>query len=190
MSLVIESVRKHIEAVRQIEALQSSILAVADRIVDAFENGRKVLLMGNGGSAADAQHIAAELVGRYLKERSAYPAVAITTDPSIVTALANDFGVRFIFSRQIEALAQPGDIVIGISTSGNSENVIEGVATARSIGCATFALLGNGGGKLKNLVDIPLVVASTETPRIQECHILIGHILCDLVERGMTDDAA
>lgn len=189
MSLILESLNNHIAAVKQVEALQSSIIAVADYLIDTLQNGGKVLLMGNGGSAADAQHIAAELVGRYKMERKAFPAIAITTDSSIVTAVGNDYGAGHIFTRQVEALAKTGDSVIGISTSGNSANVIEAIKTARKIGCSTFGLLGNDGGLLKSMVDVPIVVESKDTPRIQECHILIGHIICDLVERGMTENA-
>lgn len=189
MPIISESLQNHLKAVQQIEALQPTILAVADYITDCLEAGGKVLLMGNGGSAADAQHIAAELVGRYKLERKAFAAIAITTDPSIVTAVGNDYGAEHIFTRQIEALAKEGDCVIGISTSGNSANVIEAIAAAHEIGCKTFGLLGNDGGKLKTMVDIPIVISAKDTPRIQECHILIGHIICDLVERGMTEDA-
>jgi D-sedoheptulose 7-phosphate isomerase len=190
VSIVLECLNNHIETVKQVEALQPAILAVADQIIDSLQNGGKVILMGNGGSAGDAQHIAAELVGRYKKDRKAFCALAITTDPSIVTAIGNDFGAHRVFSRQVEAHGRPGDIVIGISTSGNSENVVEAIKTARDIGCTTYGFLGNDGGKLRDLVDIPIVVESRDTPRVQECHILIGHIICDLVERGMTEDAA
>jgi D-sedoheptulose 7-phosphate isomerase len=190
VSLILESLNNHIATAKQIESLQPAILAVSDQIIDSLQNGGKVILMGNGGSAADAQHIAAELVGRYKKDRKAFCAIAITTDSSIVTAIGNDFGAQRVFCRQIEAHGKPGDIVIGISTSGNSSNVIEAIKTAREIGCATFGLLGNDGGKLKDIVDIPIVVESRDTPRVQECHILIGHMICDLVERGMTEDAA
>lgn len=189
MSLVLESFNSHCAAVKKLEALQPAIIDVADKIIDTLQNGGKVILMGNGGSAADAQHIAAELVGRYKIERKAFPAMAITTDSSIVTAVGNDYGATHIFTRQIEAHARRGDSVIGISTSGNSANVIEAIKVARELGCKTFALLGCGGGPMKGLVDIPLVVDSKDTPRIQECHILIGHIICDLVERGMTGNA-
>jgi D-sedoheptulose 7-phosphate isomerase len=189
MSLVLESLKNHLAAVQKLEALQPSIIAVADKIIDTLKNGGKVILMGNGGSAADAQHIAAELVGRYKMERKAFPAIAITTDSSIVTAVANDYGAAHIFTRQIEAHAKRGDSVIGISTSGKSANVIEAIKVARELGCRTFAFLGCGGGPMKDLVDISLVIDSKDTPRIQECHILIGHIICDLVERGMTGNA-
>jgi D-sedoheptulose 7-phosphate isomerase len=189
MSLVSGSLESHVAAVKKLEALQPAITAIAGKIIDSLRSGGKLILMGNGGSAADAQHIAAELVGRYKMERKAFPAIAITTDPSIVTAVGNDYGATHIFTRQIEAYAKPGDCVIGISTSGNSANVVEAVKVAREFGCKTFAFLGCGGGQLKDLVDIAIVVDSNDTPRIQECHILIGHIICDLVERGMTGDA-
>ncbi|MBN2188829.1 MAG: D-sedoheptulose 7-phosphate isomerase [Chitinispirillaceae bacterium] len=187
MSLVLESLNDHLAAVKKLKSLQQSITSAADSIVSTLKSGGKVILMGNGGSAADAQHIAAELVGRYKMERKAFSAIAITTDSSIVTAVGNDYGATHIFTRQIEAYAKRGDCVIGISTSGNSANVVEAIKVAREFGCKTSALLGGSGGQLKNLVDIPLVVDSKDTPRIQECHILIGHIICDLVERGMTD---
>jgi D-sedoheptulose 7-phosphate isomerase len=190
MSIIIESLNNHISTVKQVESLQSTIFTVAGQIIDSLRSGGKVILMGNGGSAADAQHIAAELVGRYKLERKAFCALAITTDPSIVTAVGNDYGEEMIFSRQVEAHAKPGDVVIGISTSGNSKNVVAAIKTARKLGCRTVGLLGNEGGELKDLVDVPIVVASKDTPRIQECHILIGHIICDLVERGMTEGAA
>ena len=189
MSLILDSISDHIAAVKSIEPLQPSIIAIADYLIDSLQSGGKILLMGNGGSAADAQHIAAEFVGRFnKKDRRALPAISLTTDPSIVTALANDFGASYIFSRQIEAFARNGDCVFGISTSGNSPNVIEGIRSARERGCRTFALLGNNGGSLKEMVDIPLVVASANTPRIQECHNLIGHLICDLVERGIAEN--
>jgi D-sedoheptulose 7-phosphate isomerase len=187
MSLMSESLNSHLAAVKKLEPLQPAITAIAGKIVDSLRNGGKVILMGNGGSAADAQHIAAELVGRYKMERKAFPAIAITTDTSIVTAVGNDYGATHIFTRQIEAHAKRGDCVIGISTSGNSANVVEAIKVAREFGCTTFAFSGCGGGQMKDLVDIALVVESNDTPRIQECHILIGHIICDLVERGMTD---
>jgi D-sedoheptulose 7-phosphate isomerase len=189
MPLVLESLRSHSALVKQLESLEPAIAAAADLLVGTLKNNGKVLLMGNGGSAADAQHIAAELVGRYKMERKAFPAIAVTTDPSIVTAVANDYGGGHIFTRQVQALANTGDSVIGISTSGNSANIIEAMTAARAIGCSTLALLGSGGGKLKEMADISIIIPSNDTPRIQECHILIGHILCDLVERGMTGNA-
>ncbi len=143
--------------------------------------------MGNGGSAADCQHIAAELVGRFKSEREGLPAIALTTDTSILTAIGNDYSFNEIFARQIEALANKGDLVIGISTSGNSENVIRGILKAKKIGCYTVGLLGKDGGKLKNLVDLAIIIPSNNTPRIQECHILIGHIACEIVDKEFSD---
>jgi D-sedoheptulose 7-phosphate isomerase len=189
VSLILESLKSHISIVKQVETLQPLIMTAADRLIETLRGGGKALFMGNGGSAADAQHIAAELVGRYKMERKAFPAIALTTDPSIVTAVANDYGAGHIFTRQVEALAQKGDCVVGISTSGNSANVVDAITLAHERGCFTIGLLGNDGGALKTMVDIPIVVDSKDTPRIQECHILIGHIICDLVERGMTDNA-
>jgi D-sedoheptulose 7-phosphate isomerase len=145
--------------------------------------------MGNGGSAADAQHIAAELVVRFKINRVAIPAIAMTTDPSIVTAIGNDFGFEQLFARQVEAFGRTGDTVVGFSTSGTSKNIVAGFEAAKTAGCTTIAFLGNGGGTIKSMVDIPLVIDSSDTPRIQECHILIGHIICDMVEKGFARDA-
>jgi D-sedoheptulose 7-phosphate isomerase len=151
-------------------------------ICEALRSGGRVLLCGNGGSAADAQHIAAELVGRFKLERSAFAAVALTTDTSILTALGNDYGYSTVFSRQVEALCNEGDVLIGISTSGNSPNVLEAVRVARERGAKTVGLTGENGGKLKDLVDACIRIPSSDTPRIQEGHITIGHIICELVE--------
>ena len=144
--------------------------------------------MGNGGSAADAQHIAGELVGRFKKERKAIPAISLSTDTSILTAIGNDYGFEKVFERQIEALGNKGDVVIGISTSGNSENVYRAMKLAKKMGLTTIGLLGNDGGKIKNLSDIALVVPSKNTPRIQETHITIGHIICEGVERIISNE--
>ena len=143
------------------------------------------MLMGNGGSAADAQHIAAELVGRFKKERKAMPALALTVDTSSLTALGNDYGFDTIFERQVEALANKNDTVIGISTSGNSENIIRAVNKANSIGAFTIGLLGNDGGKLKDAVNLPIIIPSNDTARIQEVHITIGHIICEIIEEDL-----
>ena len=143
------------------------------------------MLMGNGGSAADAQHIAAELVGRFKKERKAMPALALTVDTSSLTALGNDYGFDTIFERQVEALANKHDAVIGISTSGNSENIIRAVNKANSIGAFTIGLLGNDGGKLKDAVNLPIIIPSNDTARIQEVHITIGHIICEIIEEDL-----
>ncbi len=165
--------------------LTGAIAGCAELLCAALAGGGKVLVMGNGGSAADAQHLAAELVGRFLRERRALPAVALTTDSSILTAVGNDYGFEQIFSRQVEALAAPGDVVIGISTSGNSANVRVALAAANEIGCKTVGLLGGSGGAIAAEVDLALVVPTAATPRIQEAHATIIHILCDLVERTL-----
>jgi D-sedoheptulose 7-phosphate isomerase len=160
----------------------SIIAKVSELVVETLGKGNKVLLFGNGGSAADAQHIAAEFVGRFAFDRPALPALALSVNTSCVTAIGNDYGFDRTFSRQIEALARPGDLAIGISTSGNSSNVLHGLSVAREMGLCTVALTGCTGGKLKNVVDHCICAPSNETPRIQECHILIGHIISELVE--------
>ncbi len=160
----------------------SIIAEVSERLVDTITKGNKVLLFGNGGSAADAQHIAAEFVGRFAFDRPALPALALSVNTSCVTAIGNDYGFDLVFSRQIEALARPGDLAIGISTSGNSSNVLHAISVARKMGLCVVALTGCTGGKLKNVVDHCICAPSNETPRIQECHILIGHIISELVE--------
>jgi len=162
-----------------------TVAKVSEVLVEALEEGNKVLLFGNGGSAADAQHIAAELVGRFAFDRRALPALALSVNTSCVTAIGNDYGFDLVFSRQIEALGRPGDVAIGISTSGNSPNVIGAITVARQIGLRTIALTGCTGGKLKNAADYCISVPSSETPRIQECHILIGHIISELVEKAI-----
>jgi D-sedoheptulose 7-phosphate isomerase len=161
----------------------SGMARVTDILIEAFKNGNKPLLFGNGGSAADAQHIAAEFVGRFAFNRPALPALALTVNTSAVTAIGNDYGFDLVFGRQIEALGRRGDVAIGISTSGNSANVIEAVTVAKKLGLYTVALTGASGGKLKTTADHCLCAPSNETPRIQECHILIGHIIAELVEQ-------
>ena len=141
--------------------------------------------MGNGGSAGDAQHIAAEFVGRYKKERKSYPALALNTNTSSLTAIGNDYGYEVSFSRQVEGFAKAGDVVIGISTSGNSKNVYKALELAKKLNCYTAAFLGKIGGTIKDIVDLPIIVKSNNTPRIQECHIFIGHTLCELVEKEL-----
>ncbi len=171
---LVETVRKE---------LGEAIISVANQLTDALDNGHTVFLCGNGGSAADAQHLAAEFTGRFLRNRRPLPAVALTTDTSALTAIGNDFGFDTIFERQVRALAKPGDVLIGISTSGNSKNVIEALKAAGNIGCVTVALLGGDGGTMKTHAEHVIIVPSTETPRVQEVQIIIGHILCDLVDR-------
>jgi D-sedoheptulose 7-phosphate isomerase len=142
------------------------------------------LIAGNGGSAADAQHFAGEIVGRFKKERKGYPAIALTTDASIITSWANDYDFNTIFSRQIEALGKEGDVFLGISTSGNSKNIIEAVKKAKEMGIFCICLLGKDGGELKNLTDLSIIIPSDNTPRIQECHIMIIHIICEELEKS------
>src|SRR5258707_9300778 len=161
----------------------ATVAKVSEILVEALKQANKALLFGNGGSAADAQHIAAELVGRFAFDRPALPALALSVNTSCVTAIGNDFGFEQVFSRQLEALARPGDVAIGISTSGNSANVIHALTTAKKIGLHTIALTGRTGGRLRSEVDHCICAPSTEAPRIQECHILIGHIISELVER-------
>lgn len=167
------------------ETLSEEILNAAHSIRDCLSAGGKLLLMGNGGSAADSQHIAAELIGRFKKERKAIPALALTVDSSSLTALGNDYGFESIFSRQVEALANPNDAIIGISTSGNSKNIIRALNLAREIGAKTIGLMGNTGGSMKDCVDIGIIVPSNDTARIQEVHITIGHIICEIIEQDL-----
>ncbi len=168
--------------------IQSQVDEIAEAvrfIVATYRQGGKVVLFGNGGSAADAQHIAGELVGKFLMERRAFPALALNTNNSILTAVANDYGYETVFSRQIEALVNKEDTVIGISTSGNSPNVIEAMKVARIKGAKTIGLTGGKHGRLTDVVDLTIAVPSESTPRIQESHITIGHIICELVEREL-----
>lgn len=181
--LQLKSHRKVIEAIEQ--QLTSTIAAVAEIISESLKNGKKLLVMGNGGSAADAQHMAAEIIGRFKMERRGLPAIALTTDSSILTAIANDYGFEMVFRRQVEALAVQGDVVMGITTSGSSPNVRAALNLAGEMGCRTIGLLGGDGGTIKDCVDIALTVPATDTPRIQEGHITIIHIICDLVEKRL-----
>ena len=172
----------HIAVMTMVRELECVVKQLSAQWLKALNNGGKILLMGNGGSAADAQHIAAELVGRYMCERKGLAAIALTTDTSILTAVGNDYGYDAIFSRQIEALASPQDVVIAYSTSGNSSNVLAAVKAAKKIGCFTSALTGDSGGQLKAIVDTCICVPSSSTPRIQEAHAFIGHMLCAAVD--------
>lgn len=167
---------------RTLEALRQPICQAVEMILDSMSKGGKLLLCGNGGSAADAQHIAAELTGRYKKERKGLAAIALSTDTSALTAIGNDYGYEFIFSRQVEALARCGDVLLGISTSGHSKNVLLALQKSKELGCQNIGLSGHDGGSMKSLCEVNLIIPSTDTPRIQEAHILIGHILCHLIE--------
>lgn len=165
------------------DRLVPEIRNVARHLIDCINNGNTIFWCGNGGSAADAQHIAAELVGRFERDRRAIASIALTTDTSILTSVGNDYGFDSIFQRQVEALVRPGDVLVGLSTSGNSQNVLRAVEQANSQGAITIGLLGRDGGKLKGVCRLALIVPAQNTARIQEMHGLIGHILCDLIER-------
>ena len=171
--------------VRFLKENMARFLEVIKLISHTFEAGNKVFFFGNGGSAADAQHIAAEFVNRYIMDRPPLPAIALTTDTSILTSIANDIAFTEIFSRQIKALGKEGDVAFGISTSGNSSNVIKAFEVAKEMGIKSVALTGNEGGALTKIADISLTVSSTSTPRIQETHILVGHLLCEMVEHQL-----
>lgn len=173
---------------RMVSACMPALTVSADVLVSAYSGGHKAIFFGNGGSAADAQHLAAEFLGRYLRERHPLPALALNANSSVVTAIGNDYGYDRVFARQLEALAVAGDVAVGISTSGNSPSVIEAVRCARRLGLFTIGLTGASGGLMRNLVDALIAVPSDETPRIQECHILIGHALCDVVEQAMASE--
>ncbi|MGB9638184.1 MAG: D-sedoheptulose-7-phosphate isomerase [bacterium] len=169
------------------DELISNILKAVNVIVSSLKSGKKILVAGNGGSAADSQHIAAELVGRLnINNRNPIPTIALTTDTSILTAISNDFGYDFIFEKQLQALANPGDIFLIISTSGNSINLVNAAKVSKNLGVISIGLLGKDGGILKNLVDIPIVVKHNNTQRIQEAHLLIEHIICELVEQKIS----
>jgi D-sedoheptulose 7-phosphate isomerase len=185
-----EILRKNIEGSievhrRVLETCLPAMTVAADALIAAYRNGRKALFFGNGGSAADAQHLAAEFLGRYLRERRPLPAAALVGNASALTAIANDYGYEQVFARQIQALAVAGDVAVGISTSGNSQSVIEGLKAARQMGAYTIGLTGANGGRLREFVDVLIAAPSSETPRVQECHILVGHALCDAVEQAV-----
>ena len=184
---ILREINESIEAKRLLRFEISKIEAASREIIRSLSDGQKVLIFGNGGSAADAQHFAAELQGRYMIEnRAALPAVALTTDTSILTAISNDMDFGLVFSRQVEALCKSGDVVIGISTSGTSKNVVAGILRAKELGGRTIGLTGKKGGRLKEICDICICVPSTRTPRIQESHLLIEHILSLIVEDSLT----
>ena len=172
----------HVAMFNAMEPLFPMISEVGIAMQNCINNGGKILIMGNGGSAADSQHIAAEIVGRFKKERKGMPAIALTTDTSILTSVGNDYGYDYIFARQIEALCRPEDLVFGITTSGNSANVVRAIEAAKAIGATTVGLTGGTGGKLLNLCDFNLVMPSNVTARIQEAHIFVGHSLCEILE--------
>jgi len=175
-----------IQVLQKVKAdLAEDLEVLAAEIIKAYKSGNKVILMGNGGSAADAQHIAAEFVGRYKLERNSYPALALNANTSTITAVGNDYDYDHIFARQIEGFAKKGDVVIGLSTSGNSKNVYEGLLLAKEKECYAAAFLGKDGGIIKDITDLSLIVGSNNTPRVQECHIFLAHCMCDIVDRAL-----
>ena len=180
--IMVESSNLILNSINLSEKIEESI----NEIIKCFKRGNKIIVFGNGGSAADAQHIVAEFIGRFQKERKSLPAISLTTDSSIITSLANDYSYDIVFSRQCESLVSKGDVVIGISTSGKSKNVEKGIKTAKKKGAITIGLLGGDGGTIKNSTDISIVIPSTNTARIQEVHRVIYHIICDVVEKEST----
>jgi D-sedoheptulose 7-phosphate isomerase len=185
-------VRKQIEESIKVKKLildndkfLKSVIETAEVCSEALKNGNKILLIGNGGSAADAQHIAGELVNRFSFERPGLSAIALTTDTSVITSISNDYGFENLFSRQIQALGRKGDVLISLSTSGTSANILKGIEEANKTGIKTIGLTGKSGGKMADLCDICLMIPSEDTPRIQEAHILVGHILCSVIENSL-----
>ena len=176
---------EHIKVSKKTIESSSKLIEIAANIcIDSLKKGNKILIFGNGGSAADAQHIAAELVGRYKVERKGLPAIALTTDTSVITSISNDYGYLHVFDRQVEALANEGDVLIGISTGGSSTNVISALKLAKELGCKAIGLSGKDGGKFNALCDVNLIAMTEDTPRIQEMHILISHIICHLIDQA------
>ncbi len=181
--IAINAIREHLHLVNKLsEELIPKISELSELVIEAIRQGNKVVLFGNGGSAADAQHIAAELSGKFVKERKGLAGLALTTNTSVLTSIGNDYGFSKIFERQVEALCNSGDVLIGISTSGHSENIVNGIAKGKEMGCKTVGLLGRDGGKLKEICDETIIINSNTTARIQEMHILIGHIICEQID--------
>lgn len=185
--MIINEFDAHVKTSNLIHTLVDEVALSAQICIDCINNNGKILLFGNGGSAADAQHIAAELVGRYNIERKGFPAIALTTDTSTLTSIANDFSFNHVFDRQVETLANKGDVIIGISTGGNSENVVSAIKLASKLKCKTIGLSGRGGGIFNDICDVNIIVPSIETPRIQEIHIVIGHTICHIIEQKIKD---
>ena len=184
--IIKNEINEHIRVANSLHSLTEAVIKSSQLCIDSLKNGGKILLFGNGGSAADAQHIAAELVGRYKVERKGLPAIALTTDTSAITSIGNDFGYNYVFNRQVEALANKGDVAIGISTSGKSENITRALKLASKLNCSTIGLSGQGGGEMNKICNMNLVAPSDDTPRIQEMDILIGHTICHLIDQEFT----
>jgi len=187
MDIIIKNtIEKHKEALAYLEENSQAIKDISQLFISSLQTGGKIIFMGNGGSAADAQHLAAELIGRFKKERAPLASIALSTNTSIITAVGNDYGFDQIFTRQIEALANPNDVVVGISTSGKSANVIKAIEKAKELGLKTVGLLGSDGGSLKSIVDLNLTIPSPEAACTQEIHIVAGHLICEIVESQLT----
>ena len=187
MQPIIErSLENHLHALDILKTLQPTIEKIAGLCVSALRDKKKIIFMGNGGSAADSQHLAAELVGRFKKNRAAWSALALSTNTSIITAIGNDYDYAQVFARQVEALGQKGDVIFAISTSGRSGNVVKAIEQAKKMGLTTVGFLGQDGGTLKGIVDVALTITTDDTPRIQEMHTLAGHIICEIIEETLT----
>ena len=187
-SIIKYEFNEHLKASKKtMESVSESIEIAAVLCIDSLKQGNKILLFGNGGSAADAQHIAAEIVGRYKTERKGLPAIALTTDTSILTSISNDYGYLYVFKRQVEALANDGDVLIGISTGGTSANVVSALKIAKKLGCQSIGFSGRDGGEFNSVCDVNLKAIAEDTPRIQEMHILFGHIICHLIDQAFNN---
>ena len=190
--LLVKSIKNSLEvknAILRDKDFRSLVMAVGQRMAEALRKGNKIIYFGNGGSAADAQHLEAELTGRYVRDRKGLPGLALTANASSITAIANDYSYEMVFARQLESLSKPGDVAVGISTSGNSANVLKAARVGRERGLLTVGMTGRSGGKLKSQVDYCICVPSEDTPRIQESHILIGHILCEIIEEVLCSES-
>lgn len=185
--IIQDSIEESVSAKAGLLESTAIIVRIASLFIETIKKNGTIFLFGNGGSAADAQHIAAELVGRFAEDRQSLPAIALTVNTSNLTAIGNDYGYQYIFSRQLQGLMKKEDVAVAISTSGNSPNVLEGIKAARQKGCTTIGLTGESGGKLKNNVDLCLCVPATKPSRIQEMHILVGHVVCEIVERAFSN---
>jgi len=186
-STISNEFKAHLQTIQAvIGTMEEELQEAAELAIEVLQRGNKILLCGNGGSAADAQHIAAELTGRYKTERRGLAAISLTTDTSALTAIGNDYGFQRVFDRQVEALANKGDLLIGISTSGNSTNIISALTLAKELGCSTLGFSGRDGGEMNKICDINLVIPSNDTPRIQEMHILLGHTLCQIIDNELS----
>lgn len=185
MSIFTENLKEHIKLFEELGSLDAPITAATELIITTLRNCNKLMICGNGGSAADSQHIAAEFTGRFVKDREPIAALALSTDTSTITCIGNDYSFKEVFSRQIKALGHKGDCLLGISTSGNSGNVIQAIKIANELGISTIGLLGRNGGEIKSLCNVSIIVPSNITARIQEAHILIGHTICGSVELGL-----